>query len=606
MKKAFLFLLCLPALCNAQYELYNKGAAITVQKGALLHVQGTFTNTNGSTNGSIKNDGIIEVKGDLVNSAAATFQVSGDNTSTERAIKLVGSGTQTIQGSFNTSGTASIYNLVIDKANASDTVEMQTNVMVEGSLVFGTSTTTTTYNPSSTYTNNNKKGIIKTYSTAGGEVILDVENGNTDAVAGYPSLAINGAPTTGYVLTKGTRASANGGLQRKISSASSYVYPIGTSLNGFNAIRLNFSAIPSGGGTLKGKFCDGASSSTGYVGKISQSCNGCPNSALYGTPDNTGYNRYFYNNQCNSYNPQWVILESSVKNHGYWSFSSSNTGYQYNIEAFPNSYALDGHTTDTWRLLKYPTAYNDDPSEDNDDWGPYIESTVSTINDLLTYTKNTGCYTGTGIPGGSYTNFSHFTLSEAKSDEALPVQISYLKAQAEDNEYIRVSWATSIELNNSGFEVMRSTDGVNYADVTFVEGHGTTTTSNSYYYNDREVVPGIVYYYKLRQVDVNGNAKLTEVVSASLVGHDELNLSEFIPNPAASNTALVVSTSAAKHIDVKVYDMIGREVTSSQFEVTAGRNDINLEVNKLSDATYNAVVKIDGKTYSRKLVVSKN
>ncbi len=180
---------------------------------------------------------------------------------------------------------------------------MSTDVAVAGSLVFGTSTHTTTYNPSNLYTDNNKKGLVLTY-TGSNEYALNVTNGNTDAIAGYPAMAINGAPTTGFILTSGTRGNSNGGLQREVASATSYEYPIGTVEHGFNAIRMNFTSVPAGGGLVKGKFNDGSDNPTGSVGSISEQCVGCTGN--YQTPGNNGYNQYFSSNPCNNDAPQWI------------------------------------------------------------------------------------------------------------------------------------------------------------------------------------------------------------------------------------------------------------------------------------------------------------
>ena len=59
--------LLLPLLAFSQNEFYNTGAAVTVQHGALLHVQGSLTNNadmnsdpNHGNVGVITNDGLIE------------------------------------------------------------------------------------------------------------------------------------------------------------------------------------------------------------------------------------------------------------------------------------------------------------------------------------------------------------------------------------------------------------------------------------------------------------------------------------------------------------------------------------------------------------------
>ena len=58
----------------SQVLLYNDGATVTVQSGAVLYVEGSITNT--ATAGStITNNGTIELKGDLLNNGTMTSAV---------------------------------------------------------------------------------------------------------------------------------------------------------------------------------------------------------------------------------------------------------------------------------------------------------------------------------------------------------------------------------------------------------------------------------------------------------------------------------------------------------------------------------------------------
>jgi len=598
-KKHILLLLLLPLFIHAQYEFRNNGCAVYVQQSGLIHVQGNFVNSSSSdSTGTINNDGIIEVTGNFENDSTAKFKVSTNANSTDRAVKFVGSGTQTISGSMSAAGSSSFYNLVIDKVNPTDVVLMQTPSVVEGSVVFGSSNTTTTYNPSSTYTNNNQLGLLQTFSDTAHEYLLDLQNGDADAIAGYPVLVSGGLPQTGYIMTSGARGSSNGGLQRKIASATSYVFPVGTSDKGFNGIRLNFSEIP-GNGSVKTKFCSGSSNPTGYVGGLSEFCSGCTSSNPM--PTNNGYNRYFPSNACNGGAPQWLVLTNTAQNHGYWSFASTNTGYSYDLEVFPNSiYVQD--VSQSYRVLKHEAAYGADPSVSTVDWRPEIDSLVSNTTDLLTYTSNMGCYSGNGIPGGIYKDFSHFTIGSGGSGGALPVTLLYVKAEAVGKHHITVSWATALEINNHGFEVMRGTDGVNFTDVGWVNGHDNSTVTNTYSFDDRPS-QSTTYYYQLKQVDNNGNFVFSNIVSASL--SDQPSSFQVYPNPTANDVYLQVE-DPAEEVKVVMYDINGQPVYNNIFtiEQTGTSQTLTINASKLMPpGTYILSATTNGQQYSSKIVL---
>jgi hypothetical protein len=599
--KQLLFLSALiPFLSQAQGLLYNKGADIYIQERALVEVQGGITNNVNSATGSMNNDGIIELTGDFENLNGATFKVHTNSASKERAVKFIGAGTQAIKGNMSVAGHSGFYNLIIDKASATDTVEMQTGVVTEGSLIFGSANTTATYSPSSIYTNNNNKGLLKTYSGTSDEFLLDIPNGNADAIAGYPILSTGGAPSTGFILTRGNRGSTDGGLQRAVSYATSYVFPVGTTSKGFNGVRLNFSHIP-GGGSVKTKFCDGTNSVSGYVGQLSAYCSGCVGTSH---ADNNGYNRYFSSNPCNNNVPQWVIFDHTAKNHGYWSFASSNTGYQYDMEVFPNSYTTQFDPNSSWRVIKHEANYGDDVSSASVDWTPEIESLVSDPLDLLTYTKNAGCYSGAGIPGGIYTDFSHFTMAMTSTNNALPVKFIYVKAEPTGKHHIKVSWATAVEINNAGFEVMRSTDGTNFTDIGWVDGHNNSTVNQTYSFDDKVSQSNIPYYYKLRQVDYDQHFDFSDVVEATV---SDIVEPQFVvyPNPTANDLMLGV-TNPGGEVEVKMFDINGKQVYQNIFtiESTGGPQTVTIQASYLlPPGTYILTASTSGKEFNEKVIL---
>ena len=633
-KKYLLFVaMLLPAWVFSQNELYNAGALIYLQPNALVHVQGTFTNTKA---GTFQSDGILEIKGNLINDSS-TFAVvsfpsgtlSSSNTS-NRVVKFVGTGAQYIQGQFNTSGTQSLYNVVIDKGNSTDAVIMKsgTPVTIDGSLIFGQNSggspiTNSTYYPSSNlYTVNNNLGFLQTYELQTNKTtqnILTIANTDTDAIIGYPAMALHSTANTGYVLTQGSLgdsigSNTQGGLQRAIAASTAalrYAYPIGTTGthgHGYNAFNIDFTA-PVSAQKVIGKFVDSTTNTNLFEGTISDYCANCPFDTNVSIPA-SGFNYYFSSDPCNGGNPQWVILEDAIKNHGYWSISSTDTGFSYSLEMFPGSYTDVGNPYASGRILKYSNPnsntildYGFDPTTAN--WTSQIESSISSVNDLLTYTQNTGCYLGNGVPGGKYRGGGSFAMYQSERSNALPVTLLYLQANPVNNQYINVSWSTSIEINNAGFYVMRSTDAIHFTTLGWVPGHDNSTTPQVYSYNDYAVVPGVVYYYKLKQVDNNGHYNETEIVEAQLTGADVFAVSDFVPNPARNQSKVIITCSSAQTIEVRLFDMLGRQMSSNSYDLSPGENNVDLNVQQLADATYSAMINAGNRTYARKLVITR-
>jgi Secretion system C-terminal sorting domain len=193
---------------------------------------------------------------------------------------------------------------------------------------------------------------------------------------------------------------------------------------------------------------------------------------------------------------------------------------------------------------------------------------------------------------------------EAPALVALPVQLIYLEAYPVNNQFIQVAWATETEINNKQFNIERSTDGLNWVQIDSVPGHGNTTTETAYTYNDMHAEVGVRYYYKLRQIDYNGNFIYTDVVTAMLTGETSFNVT-LAPNPASNRVNLFIVSPDGQEIEVVVYDVLGQRVISGGYQLMQGSNQIPLDVSRLASGTYSVVVNCLSQRFTQKLVVTR-
>jgi hypothetical protein len=82
--------------------------------------------------------------------------------------------------------------------------------------------------------------------------------------------------------------------------------------------------------------------------------------------------------------------------------------------------------------------------------------------------------------------------------------MDYFRAVSID-EGIRLEWATTSEVNNNGFYILRSAsaNGV-YEQIIFALSDSTQGEGVTYEYVDDTVTLGVVYFYKLEIIDLNG------------------------------------------------------------------------------------------------------
>ncbi len=141
-------------------------------------------------------------------------------------------------------------------------------------------------------------------------------------------------------------------------------------------------------------------------------------------------------------------------------------------------------------------------------------------------------------------------------DATVPVEMSAFNALA--GHVVTLWWETASETSNHGFAVERSADSKHYHQVGFVEGHGTTTAPHVYTFQDRPPKQG-TYWYRLRQVDVDGSATVYGPVKVLWAPQEEVLLSNY-PNPFNGQTRVHLLLPEAADLRVAVYDLTGREV----------------------------------------------
>ena len=152
----------------------------------------------------------------------------------------------------------------------------------------------------------------------------------------------------------------------------------------------------------------------------------------------------------------------------------------------------------------------------------------------------------------------------------LPVELTTFIAENKITTNL-LKWQTATEVNNSFFEIQRSSDAQKFEKMGEVKGVGNSSSLQNYSFTDINPIYGI-NYYRLRQVDINGKATISNVVSV-LNGKAKNN---FSVQANVAQSEIFITTSEAKNTDTpfEIIDMLGREVGSSVFK----NNSTNIRV----------------------------
>ena len=104
----------------------------------------------------------------------------------------------------------------------------------------------------------------------------------------------------------------------------------------------------------------------------------------------------------------------------------------------------------------------------------------------------------------------------------LPVSLSKFRpVRNQDTGHVDITWITESELNNAGFNILRSEAKTGEFKVInvkgIVAGHGTTSEKHVYTFTDTTAKPNVVYYYQIEDVSINGYR--TTLTTTHLRGH---------------------------------------------------------------------------------------
>ncbi len=167
----------------------------------------------------------------------------------------------------------------------------------------------------------------------------------------------------------------------------------------------------------------------------------------------------------------------------------------------------------------------------------------------------------------------------------VPVELTSFTYQTNDNIVI-LNWETATELNNQGFEVHRSIDKENWQLISFLDGKGTTSNSNSYSVSDEPNQYGQLYY-RLKQIDFNGTFKIYGPIEVEFTGSMDYALEQNYPNPFNPTTKIRFSIPKEENVKVIVTNSLGQQVVELlNSKLEAGRHELNFNAVNYSSGVY--------------------
>ncbi len=176
----------------------------------------------------------------------------------------------------------------------------------------------------------------------------------------------------------------------------------------------------------------------------------------------------------------------------------------------------------------------------------------------------------------------------------LPIEMSSYEVKIIDQN-TSIKWVTETERNNDFFLIQRSVEGSIWETIGVKKGKLNSLVENSYEYIDENPLPGISYY-RLKQVDIDGNFTFTPI--RSIINDPVLDFTVY-PIPAKDEVKINTGNEELDHL--QLFDLLGEQI---ELPFTQINGEYILPISALKKGVYTLVLTIGEKKINRKLIKS--
>jgi hypothetical protein len=225
-----------------------------------------------------------------------------------------------------------------------------------------------------------------------------------------------------------------------------------------------------------------------------------------------------------------------------------------------------------------------------------IDGAMSVDGDISVGSGSTITNNGTISYTGNYEGPSIDNSGGGTVNPALPVTYLRINSICNNNGFVELVWVTATESNSSHFEVLRSRDGFNWEHIETIPAAGNSSSTNYYSYYDIGAGRYFEGYYRLKQVDFDGEFEYSYIISTFCKNMDI----EIYPNPTKGEVSLGIRNNIQEMVTVSVMDYAGRILQEMIIKVDEGYKTIDLSTH--INGIYIISISTSQNTYIHKII----
>ncbi|HSN59616.1 MAG TPA: T9SS type A sorting domain-containing protein [Ferruginibacter sp.] len=183
-------------------------------------------------------------------------------------------------------------------------------------------------------------------------------------------------------------------------------------------------------------------------------------------------------------------------------------------------------------------------------------------------------------------NIYEWMLQYKRNFTVLPVTGLVFNATLDTDKKVKLLWNTLTEINNQGFNILRSTDGTNFSNIGFVTSSASNGAGANYTFTDNSPVNG-KSYYRLELTGADNQKTYSEIKAIQRMESLEIS---FYPNPV--QTVLNIKTATPlMNAQLRISNANGQNVLQ---QTLSGNGNITVKVASLPAGIYYAKIIEEG------------
>ena len=165
----------------------------------------------------------------------------------------------------------------------------------------------------------------------------------------------------------------------------------------------------------------------------------------------------------------------------------------------------------------------------------------------------------------------------------MPIELLNFNAVPTNFNTVTLDWQTASEINNDFFTIERSKNGMDWEEISAIDGAGNSSILLSYSAIDTDPYFGISYY-RLKQTDFEGQFEYSNVRSVKIKKSPSSSVVIY-PNPTSNKLTIIGDYSELKQM--KIFNNLGQDITNFIAIIASNEQGlIVIDITKLNTGMY--------------------